>query len=94
MAQTPGASRFRPPANQMVKLKCDLHSWMSAWVWVQDNPLFAVTGEDGSFIIKNVPFGIWNIEVWHERFETLTAQVLVLPWTKARVAFRYPAGRR
>ena len=73
----------------MVKLKCDVHQWMNGYVWIQDNSLFAVSGEDGSFVIKHVPPGIWTIETWHERFGARTATVLVLPWMAARVDFRY-----
>ncbi|MEZ4749550.1 MAG: hypothetical protein R3B54_02665 [Bdellovibrionota bacterium] len=39
----------------MIKFKCDVHGWMTAYVGVVDNPYFAVTGDDGSFTLKDVP---------------------------------------
>lgn len=47
---------------------CNIHPWMTAKLLVRDNPYFAVTAEDGSFTIKNVPTGE-EIEYvfWHEK---------------------------
>jgi plastocyanin len=90
MAQLAGQRTFTPArAGSLIKIKCDVHPWMSAYVWVHDNPLFAVTSDDGSFMIRHVPFGIWTVRAWHERFGERTAQVLVLPWIVSRVDFRY-----
>src|SRR5262249_45720120 len=50
-----------------VKLKCDVHSWMNGAIAVMDNPYFAVTDENGSFTIDNVPPGSYTLAVWHER---------------------------
>jgi plastocyanin len=49
------------------KIKCDVHPWMSAYALVCDHPFFAVTGEDGSFEIKNVPAGDHTLIFWHEK---------------------------
>ena len=50
-----------------VKVTCDLHGWMDSYVAVFDHPYFAVTGEDGSFEIKNVPAGAQKLIVWQEK---------------------------
>ena len=61
----------------VVKLKCDVHSWMVSYVVVAKSPFFAVSGEDGRFEIKNVPPGRYTIEAWHEKLGTKTAEVTV-----------------
>jgi plastocyanin len=61
----------------VVKFKCDVHPWMTAYVVVTDNPYFQVTGDNGSFEIKDVPPGKYTVEAWHERFGTQTKQVTV-----------------
>src|SRR5438105_3277714 len=41
----------------LVPLKCDVHSWMNAYVGVVDHPYFAVTGDGGKFELRGVPPG-------------------------------------
>ena len=51
----------------MVRLQCDAgHSWMNAWIYVAEEPGFAVTDAQGHFTIANVPPGAYVIEYWHE----------------------------
>ncbi len=61
----------------MVRLKCDLHPWMTAFVGVVDHPFFAVTDADGHFALTGVPDGVYTLAVWHERFGTQTTTVTV-----------------
>jgi plastocyanin len=61
----------------MVRIKCDVHGWMSSWAGVLPHPFFAVSGEDGSFTIKGLPAGTYVIEAWHEKLGTQTQKVTV-----------------
>ena len=49
-----------------VRVDCDAHGWMLAWIYVVDNPYFAQTGEDGAFSITDVPPGEYTLAVWQE----------------------------
>lgn len=49
-----------------VHLLCNIHSQMNGWLYVSESPWFAQADKDGRFTVKNVPFGQWEIEVWHE----------------------------
>src|SRR5262249_52095952 len=55
------------PSLEPVTVQCGIHPWMSGYVFVRDNPYYAVTDKDGNFEIKNVPAGDVNIVVWHEK---------------------------
>jgi len=50
----------------IVRVECDAHGWMLAWVYAADNPYYAMTGKDGSFTITNVPPGDYTMVVWQE----------------------------
>jgi plastocyanin len=50
-----------------VRVDCSIHPWMKAWLIVSDHPYVAVTEEDGSFEIQNIPAGEWKFRFWHER---------------------------
>ncbi len=49
-----------------IKVKCDVHGWMKAFICVFDHPFFAVTKADGTFEI-NVPPGEYTVTTWHEQ---------------------------
>jgi hypothetical protein len=57
---------FRDP-EIMIRVKCDVHPWMGAWVGVLNHPFFAVTDSEGAYQIEGVPPGRYTIAVWHER---------------------------
>jgi plastocyanin len=61
----------------MVKLECNVHGWMNAYVGVRPDPFYAVSGPDGSFSISGLPPGTYTIEAWHEKFGTQTATVTI-----------------
>jgi plastocyanin len=44
-----------------VRVDCDAHGWMEGWVYVVDNPYYALTGPDGKFSITDVPPGTYNL---------------------------------
>ena len=64
-------------APEKIKVQCDAHSWMSAWIVVQEHPFYAVTDASGQFTLTDVPAGTYTIESWHEKLGTQTATVTV-----------------
>lgn len=60
-----------------IQMRCDVHFWMSSYVHVLSHPFFALTGDDGSFTIKDLPAGSYTVEVWHETLGTQTQTVTV-----------------
>jgi plastocyanin len=73
----------------MVKVGCDMHTWMSCYVGVVSHPFFAVTGKDGTFSLKDVPDGKYEIEVWHELLKTKNQTITVKGGEAASVEFVY-----
>jgi plastocyanin len=60
-----------------VRLLCNVHPEMEAWVVVLPNPYFAKTGPDGSYSIANVPAGKYTLKVWHEKVKFPPQEVVV-----------------
>ncbi|HEU4403133.1 MAG TPA: DUF2012 domain-containing protein, partial [Candidatus Polarisedimenticolia bacterium] len=73
----------------IVRVVCDVHSWMKAWIIVAAHPYYAVTGEDGSFALQDVPPGTYTVTVWHETLGTKQQTVTVTAGATVEAAFAF-----
>lgn len=72
---------------EVINLKCDVHGWMNAWLFVAANPYFSVTDNSGSFKLTDVPAGTYNVEVWHETLGKASQKVTVKAKADSKVTF-------
>jgi hypothetical protein len=70
----------------MVRVECDAHGWMLAWVYVADSPYYAVTAEDGAFTITDIPPGDYNLVAWQEFTGPVETNVTVAAGQTSEVA--------
>jgi len=78
----------------MLKVKCDVHSWMTSYVGVVNHPYFAVTNQMGTFEIDNVPPGTYTIQAWQEKYGPVTQKVTVKAGAAATADFMYDSGEK
>lgn len=52
----------------VVRVLCDAHPHMFAWLVVHDSPYVTVTDARGAFRIAEVPAGTWKVTLWHAGF--------------------------
>jgi hypothetical protein len=78
-------------------MQCGFHAYMESWGLVVDNPYFAITQTDGTFLLPDVPPGDYTLVAWHpgvgtvtEKKVTVSAQQMV----ETYFAFEFPKGRR
>ena len=76
----------------MIPFKCDVHSWMSAYVGVVNHPYFAVTDKAGTFELKTVPPGTYTIEAWHEKLGRQTQSVTLGEKDSKDLTFTFKVG--
>jgi len=62
---------------EIIKVECDLHDWMRAWIVVTPNAYSTVSDTDGSFEIPDVPPGKYELTAWHETLGSLTKNITV-----------------
>jgi plastocyanin len=96
LAQPKGAGDIRKDTAgyHVMKFKCDVHPWMVGYIVVTDHPHFATTGDDGSFLLENVPVGNHTVQAWHEHYGVRTAEVTVEKGATAELTFTYDGGEK
>jgi hypothetical protein len=57
---------FRAP-EKPIKVKCDVHPWMAAYVFVMEHPFHSTTGSDGAYRIDGLSAGSYELVFWHEK---------------------------
>ncbi|PYJ69542.1 MAG: hypothetical protein DME76_08635 [Verrucomicrobia bacterium] len=61
----------------VVKIVCEVHSWMSAYIVVAEHPYQAITDTYGEYLISEISPGSYRLKVWHESLGTQEKQVEV-----------------
>jgi len=86
--------QFEEEERLPVAVSCTIHPWMKGFLVIKDHPYMAVTGDDGSFELKNLPAGTWRFMVWHEKpgyIQSATVDGQSQEWKFGRVEFEIPA---
>lgn len=79
----------RDESHPPMKIKCDIHPWMNAFVGVVPHPYFAVTGEDGSFELPGLPPGTYTIEAWHEKYDVMEQTITLADKDTQTIEFTF-----
>jgi plastocyanin len=79
---------------EAVRVKCDVHTWMGAWIVVNDNPFQSLTGDDGAFEIAGLPEGSYILEAWHEALGTARQAVNVADGERRTIDFTFARPAR
>ena len=66
---------FKQP--ELLRVDCDLHSWMRGWVVVAEHPFFTKTNEQGAFVLENVPPGKYTLQAWQKSLGNVTQELVV-----------------
>jgi len=85
---------FTLKAGELLRIICDSHTWMTAYVGIFDNPYFSVSGTDGAFTIANVPAGKQTVKAWHEVMGTQMQMVDVQAGKSTTVDFTFAPGQK
>ncbi len=73
---------------EIIRVTCDVHDWMTAWVVVQDHPYYALTDATGAFQLGDIPPGEYELRVWHEALGEHSRSVSVSADQSAAVEVR------
>jgi plastocyanin len=77
----------------MVRVKCDVHSWMGCYIGVLDHPFYAVTDSVGACDITGLPPGEYNIAAWHEELGSVEQKISVKEGTIGNIEFTFASKK-
>jgi hypothetical protein len=82
---------FQQP-EMMMPIQCNQHPWMKTYLNVMDHPYFAVTSEDGRYVIRNLPPGEYTLAAMTEKRAEQTVKIKVGAKGSAKADFTFTAG--
>jgi plastocyanin len=86
----PGRVSRKPlVAAGVVKIRCEVHPWMSAYIVVTEHPYHAISDIYGEYELADVPPGVYQLKVWHESLGTQEKRVEVKPGAKQQLDFTF-----
>jgi plastocyanin len=76
----------------MMKIKCDVHPWMSSYAGILDHSYYSVSNSEGDFTIDELPAGTYTIEAWHEEYGVSTQTVTIADEDLLAIEFVFGEG--
>lgn len=58
----------------VVVLGCNIHDWMVGYIYVTDDPWFAVSDEQGRLSLEQLPPGAYTVSLWHPQTPDMVPQ--------------------
>ncbi|MFP6848685.1 MAG: methylamine utilization protein [Pseudomonas sp.] len=58
----------------VVVLGCNIHDWMLGYIYVTDDPWFAVSDEQGRLSLDSLPAGSYTVSLWHPQTPDMLPQ--------------------
>jgi hypothetical protein len=93
-SQPPGTPAFEESFAREeigIPVKCNVHSWMRAYIAVFRHPYFSVSNDAGSFQIRNLPPGTYTVTAWHEKLGSSRQKITVGAGESKALQFAFKA---
>ncbi|MGB8495880.1 MAG: carboxypeptidase regulatory-like domain-containing protein [Candidatus Acidiferrum sp.] len=75
-AQTPAFS-YAYDKEEFIPVKCNVHPWMLGYIAALKSSHFAVTREDGTYTLPELPPGKYTVTAWHELYGTQSREITI-----------------
>ncbi len=91
-SEQPIVQSLRPRFGNVLRLECDAHDFMQGWIYAADSPYWAVTGQDGTFVIDDIPPGDYSIIAWHPSLGVRQQNLSLGPGGAAEIVLNFTDG--
>ena len=52
----------------LLAISCDVHPWMKGYIFVAENPYYAITDSSGMFTLSDIPPGDYSVALWRDNW--------------------------
>jgi plastocyanin len=73
----------------VVKIRCEVHSWMSGFIVVTEHPYHAISDVYGEYELTDIPAGVYQLKVWHESLGAQERRIEVRPAATQQLDFTF-----
>jgi plastocyanin len=73
----------------IVKIRCEVHPWMTAYIVVTEHPYHAISDIYGEYELTDIPPGAYQLKVWHESLGTQEKRIELKPGVTQKVDFTF-----
>jgi hypothetical protein len=73
----------------IVKIGCEVHPWMTAYIAVAEHPYHTISDIYGEYELTDIPPGTYQLKVWHESLGTQEKRIEVKPAAAQKVDFTF-----
>lgn len=80
---------IKPRRGREIRVECDAHDWMLGWLYVVDNPYYALVGKDGAFKIQAIPPGKYKLKAWHPFLGIVEREVSLSAKGEEQIVFEF-----
>jgi len=81
--------RIHTRRSNIVKIECDAHNFMHAWIFVPENPYYDLVNEEGEFAIDDIPAGSYVVKAWHPTLGEKVTKVTLAAGQKLKLDFEF-----
>ncbi len=83
---------LRPRRGRQIRLECDAHDFMLAWIYVTDNPYAVAVDADGHFTIDNISPGTYTVKAWHPYLGMQEQEITLSAKETSEIAFQFSSN--
>lgn len=83
------SDEIKPRRSSYISINCEAHNFMFGFMMAPTHPYAVVVGEDGSFMIDNLPAGDYTLVAWHPRYGLKEAEINIAAGGAAEADFSY-----
>ncbi len=81
--------KVRMRRGNTIKVECDAHNFMHAYMLALKNPYYAITSADGTYSIDKIPAGKYSVIVWHSKLGVISKKIEIGSGGKATFNHEY-----